>query len=513
MVRTYSSILTGMLLAALTPPVLAQDDAPAEEWQALLSQQQELLTAQGQQIADQASVIEKQRRQLESLTERMDLMQSQLDDLATSQTGALGTLQQQVDQLAMAAGAETEPSADEIELRERLARLESQVEAEPEAPANVLTAGEFPGSIRLPGTNMAAKLGGFVRVSLVDSIGTVGSEDRFIVGSIPPSDAEMLGDPGNATISAKRSRLNLDLRMDSSVGQFRAFLEGDFAGDGGTDNYRLRHAYGQYNKYLVGQTWSTFVDTLAIPEEIDFEGVSGQINVRQPLLRWNSNLLSDRQAEFSLEDPNPSISGGNGVTVFPDVIVRSKFSFDRGHFRSAVLLRGIRGEIQLEEDGPVMVQTEFGWGVSLSGRSTVDRRGRDNVVYQLNFGDGIGRYINDLGSVGGQDAVFDPETGALETLEAIGGYVAYQRWWRGNRVPRLFRDIRSTFGYSHVKVRNLDFQEETAYKYTRRATMNIIWSPISQIDLGFEVLWGERVNKDDSRGDAVQLQGVATFRF
>ena len=43
--------------------------------------------------------------------------------------------------------------------------------------------------------------------------------------------------------------------------------------------------------------------------------------------------------------------------------------------------------------------------------------------------------------------------------------------------------------------------------------MNLLWSPISAIDLGVEFLWGERMNKDGERGNATQFQLVGTFYF
>jgi hypothetical protein len=70
-----------------------------------------------------------------------------------------------------------------------------------------------------------------------------------------------------------------------------------------------------------------------------------------------------------------------------------------------------------------------------------------------------------------------------------------------------------TFVLSLVEVNNYDFQPDTAYKRTFRSTANIIWSPINEIDLGYEFLWGRRVNENDNKGSAFQMQFVATFRF
>ncbi len=126
-------------------------------------------------------------------------------------------------------------------------------------------------------------------------------------------------------------------------------------------------------------------------------------------------------------------------------------------------------------------------------------------MFQLNYGDGIGRYINDLESVGGQDAAFNPVTGELETLEAFGGYLAYQHWWSDR--------MRSTLVVGYTNVNNLDFQEPDAYHETRRLTGNVIWSPIPRLDVGGELLWGRRTNNDGNSGEALQMQLAAKYIF
>ncbi len=130
---------------------------------------------------------------------------------------------------------------------------------------------------------------------------------------------------------------------------------------------------------------------------------------------------------------------------------------------------------------------------------------RDNILFQFNYSDGIGRYINDLQEVGGQDAEFSPLTGELETLNVFSSYVAYQHWWR--------ESLRSTLTYSWVDVDNLNFQDDSAYARTDRAMINLLWSPVNRVDVGGELLWGRRENKDSTSGTARQIQFGAKYRF
>ena len=113
--------------------------------------------------------------------------------------------------------------------------------------------------------------------------------------------------------------------------------------------------------------------------------------------------------------------------------------------------------------------------------------------------------MNDLQEVGGQDAVFNPQTGDLETLEVFSGYVSYQHWWQ--------EQLRSTVTYSWVDVDNLDYQVDSDYASTGRAIVNLMWSPVDRIDVGAEFLWGRRENKDGNSATARQIQVGAKYRF
>jgi hypothetical protein len=275
------------------------------------------------------------------------------------------------------------PSKEELALQQRVSKLEEELKKTPDAPADVLRAGDFPGSIHLPGSNMAAKVGGFVRLGFVDSLQPIASDDRFIVGSIPVEE----GDEGRqgTTISAKRSRVNLDMRMDSSVGQFRAFIEGDFAGEGGTENYRLRHAYGQYKSFLIGQTWTTFEDLDSEPEDVDFEGLNSSILLRHPQIRWVKQMKNQRILKLSMEDPETSVPDAESASTFPDTIATIKRKRGWGHTQFGVVIRQLSAVpigADLSDES-----TTFGWGLAFSGdHEKIRQTGSSDFPAQLRQG-------------------------------------------------------------------------------------------------------------------------------
>jgi hypothetical protein len=486
-------------LSSAAESAIADDEAASVAVQSL----QQSFAQQRELIAMQSEQLERQNQQIREQSERLQNLENQLKQLALAHNGANMSPTEQQAQIMAADSAGRQPSLAASSQNSEMVTQEMEAAKQlrdPEIPIEVATH-ELPGFVQIPGTDASMKLGGYAKMSIVQSFDPVGSTDRFAPGTIPvPAAQDDLDDQANLT--TRQSRLNLDMRRYSTLGPLRAFIEGDFAGEG--DTLRLRHAYGQLGKILAGQTWSTMVDIQANPEEIDFEGLNGRVNVRQPQLRFFPSFGENLELSIAVEDPNPDVTGGTGLTEVPDVVAAIRFSsWNRLHIKAALLLRQIRAE---PDNNPGTSAKEEGWGLSVSGHVNLPFWGeRDEFMYQLNYGDGIGRYINDLGTVGGQDAVFNPATGELKTLTAFGGYLAYQHWWS--------EKMRSTLVAGYTDVDNLDFQPDDAYRQTKRVTANLLFSPIPRVDIGAEFLWGERTNKNGDNADALQLQIAAKYIF
>jgi hypothetical protein len=110
-----------------------------------------------------------------------------------------------------------------------------------------------------------------------------------------------------------------------------------------------------------------------------------------------------------------------------------------------------------------------------------------------------------VGTLGGQDAVYNAEMGSLESLPVFASYIGYQHWWT--------KGVRSTFTYGFVNVGNLEIQTPDSLHRTHRFTTNVAWSPILRLDLVLEYLAGTRENKDGESGFSNQFQIGGTFRF
>ncbi len=481
-------------------PTVAQLQKLLDEQRALIDEQQRLIVEQQARIAEQETTLAAQGGAIEAQQKQLADLQEQL----LAMTRRLEEIQEQIPGLQ-----------EQQALAERLKKVEEAAEKIPELPPDVVSAGDFPGSIRIPGTDAAIKFGGRIRTAAVFTLDPLGSSDRFVTYTIPvePDDA-FAGIGKRTTFSANTSRLNFELRTPTGVGQMRAFIEGDFFGTNAAEsrtNFRLRHAYAQFHGFIMGQTWSTFSDPATNVEDLDFEGINGENVIRQPQIRYVWVRENRFSAAVAAETPEVSLTGGAGENLVPDLVGRTTWTIKKtGHVQTAIVLRQIRGTSDL---APTDTKIVFAWGASVSGSVPFHVLGQDDrFVFQLNFGRGNARYINDLNTLGGQDGAFDPATGELHAIRASGGYLDYEHQWKHWQTTRDMR-LRSSVIWSRVDVGNLDFQPPSAYHQTNRYSVNVVFSPIPRIDVGVEFVHGNRENKDGHWGSASQIQTVGVFRF
>lgn len=482
-------IMLANLNAAAGP---GADNKPAipDEQPLNLDQVVKLLREQQQEMQQQRQLLEAQSSEIATLKQELKSMRG--IDLASAPAPARHATME----------TEVVSAKEQTEKQRATETGEAVTSAQVDDPTRDMLK-DITGAWRIPGSNATLGIGGYVKTSVVYNYDPLEIQDRFIVGSIPVDSASVENAEAQSSITASQSRLNFDLHQATHVGIMRAFIEGDFAEE--NDTFRLRHAFGQWRRVLAGKTWSAFVDTEASPEEIDFEGLNARVNVRQAQVRIMPRYGTDYEFQLSLEDPNPSVQNGQGVTRVPDLVATGRFQpHERLHLKVALLGRQIRA--QQEPAQGAGIEKSYGWGLSLSGRfNTPMLDQRDSLLLQLNGGTGIGRYINDLASVGDYDGIINPGDGDLELFDVLAGYVSWQHWWRDN--------LRSNVTLGLVQIDNPGFLDGGAYYKTSRFSSNVIWTPTPSINIGLEYLWGQRENEDGEDGNATQIQAAVKYMF
>jgi hypothetical protein len=405
----------------------------------------------------------------------------------------------------VASGAQATTAQQPIESQEPPRKKDDHsrpTNAEPEpAGPRAVEEGVIPKSIRIPGTDLSLRIGGYAKVDFIQDFDAIGSADDFKTNTIPAEGADEAAESGRTTIHARESRVNLDLRSQDEG--LRVFVEGDFFGSGNA--FRMRHAYGEYRGLLGGQTWSTFQDISARPLTIDFEGSDGEVFVRQAMIRYTHSVAPNWHWAIAVEDPSPQFAVPAGLTGVvqsnaPDLPGFVRYQTQRGHFQLAGIVR------QLRFDGGQGVSdaTATGWGVNAT--FTVKTIGHSEIQGMFATGDGIARYIEALG---GQnvDAVLSPD-GDLATRRSRGFTIGYTH--------HIGSQLRAAVAYSSSDIES-DPSEAGAIVNGINGTddfrATLIATPYPLVDIGGEILWGRRENVDGSSGEAVRFQFAVIYHF
>lgn len=366
---------------------------------------------------------------------------------------------------------------------------------------------QLKGFIAIPGTDTVFRIGGSARVDTIVDLGNYGNPNQFVPSSIP-----VPGEPGwdggeRSTMHAKGTRLSLELRRPVMYGgTLRVYNEYDFFDDSASNamRFRARHFYGQAWNFLVGQTFSAFMDVDAFPDVVDYQGPNGFINRRQPQIRYTHPIYegSGRLQVFaSLEQPDASIDtdteafpgDSSVVNHIPDGVVGFRWEGASGHLQGAGLFR----ELSFETDnGPG--QETFGWGMSLAGALNVLRH--DKISAQIAYGEGMARYVNDLGGEG-LDAALDD--GRLEAIPVLAAMVGYTHQWSEH--------WRSTISGGYVHVDAPDALGRFTIERTLYGSANLIWQPTTSFRMGLEYLYGSKETLDGSERDAHRFNFVVRY--
>jgi hypothetical protein len=149
--------------------------------------------------------------------------------------------------------------------------------------------------------------------------------------------------------------------------------------------------------------------------------------------------------------------------------------------------------------------SDTGWGINLS--STINTVGKDKVLLQALYGDGIASYMNDGGMDLGPEIVTPaPNLQATGKAVPLTGIVAYyDHYWN---------DMwSSSIGYSYTEVDNTNYQTADAFHKGEYASANLLAYPAKNLLIGGELMWGKRTNNDGSSGDATRFQFSVKYNF
>jgi len=335
--------------------------------------------------------------------------------------------------------------------------------------------------------------------------------DFYVPSTIPIGEPQ--NDEGtdlNAHIKQSRVNFGTDTILEGG-GKVSTRFEFDFYGraDGDqriSNGYDpvVRHAYVTWGNWLVGQTWSNFMDVATLPESVDFIGpTDGTTFVRQPQVRWTKGGLSlsaeNRETTITPYTVNATtgvVTAGGRITsddgMVPDLTARYAWKGKWGHVALAGMARELTHETATIDD------STWSGSLSLSGKFNI---AKDDIRWMLLYGN-LGRYV---GLNFANDAILDPD-GNIDSLDGVAGFVAYRHMWTDK--------LRSTLSYAF---QDYDYDsilsDTTALSSSSSWTVNLFYSPLPKLDIGAEYrsATAERENGDDGDLDRFQLTTKYSF--
>jgi hypothetical protein len=354
--------------------------------------------------------------------------------------------------------------------------------------------------------------------------------DAFRPSKIGVENAEGVnpyGANGDSDISVKQSRFGVKGSMPTTEGYGPVTFKFEFdlfgvGVDAGQTTFRLRHAYGEWEQLLAGQTNSVFMDIDVFPNTIDYWGPDGMVFLRNPQIRWTPYKTETASFCVAVERPGNDIDPGNirlidqfsnaslqSQETVPDLTSHFRLDGGWGHFQIAGILRRVGYEYQaVAGEGAWTTGSKTGWGFNLSaGIKTI---GKDQILLQVVHGDGIASYMNDGGTDLAPNAYFNPLSPTSPALSAeavpLTGVVAYYDHYWNERFS-------SSIGYSSTQVDNTSFQTAGAFHKGQYASVNLLWTPVTNVMVGGEGLWGDLNNNDGLSGHDWRFQFTVKYNF
>ncbi len=416
-------------------------------------------------------------------------------------------------------------------LEARVAELEAMVhqllsaQRQAQAPGAVEVGARIDPVAKIEGANLMAqhhvdeeenagehnfKFGGYVKSDLIYSDfsggpvpGSSAGRDFYIPGTVP------VGESGESYLDlhAKESRFNFQAKhlLDNGA-QLEAFLEIDFLLSGQGDERvsnsfspRLRQAFLSYNNWLFGQTWMTFQNVSALPENLDFVGPSeSTIFGRQAMVRYTNGPW-----QISLENPQTTVTpfgGGDRIIAddnrVPDMVARYNLNRDWGNFTVAILAR----ELRYENAAAGIDNSTSSYGISLSGKIWIGER--DDFRWMASTGKGLGRYIG-LNTANG--AVLDGD-GNLHAIDSTGIFGSYRHFWN--------QKWRSNLTLSYLTVDNdVELTGDGETTEAKSLHLNLMYSPQPRLDFGIEYLYADREEESGVDGNLNRFQFSAKYAY
>jgi hypothetical protein len=342
--------------------------------------------------------------------------------------------------------------------------------------------------------------------------------DALRVTKLPVS-KNQFGTNGNTYFSVRQTRFGVKGYMPTPAGELTAVFDFDLFGvgvDEGQTTMRVRNAYGEIGRVLVGQANTPFMDGDVFPNTLEYWGPTGMVFFRNVQVRYAA-MQGANELFIALERPGASADAGpyagrieldsvSSHFPVPDLSAHFKKSGNWGHVQLAGMLRYIGWKDQNTTGLYDISGNVIGWGLHLS---TVINLGKMDVFRgSFVYGQGVENYMNDapvdVGIVNNPGNARTPIKGKALPVTGIVAFLDHN--WTSK--------LSTSIGYSSCHITNTEQAKGTAYENGQYAIVNLLTTPFKNFMAGAELEYGQRTNFDGSyTANDVKLQFSFKYNF
>ena len=331
------------------------------------------------------------------------------------------------------------------------------------------------------------KFYGLLEGHAIKDFGQSGPSDIFTDLASQPLDNSG-GPKGRTRYTGETSRLGLDASTPINGAPLAAKLEIDFYGysQEKRNKPRLRQAYAEYGGWLVGKTWSTFMDLDDLPETVDFNGPIGAPFSRRVMLRY---AWGDADKGFkwtvALEQAKDQFGGGSSSEKLPIFVARVDKTLTNGAYNFRIMSHEKRSA----------TDSKRGFGFGVGGRYKLTPK--DTLMAQYTRVDG------DIDMLYGSNGyAINATTGALTFDKNQGVVLGYARVFSEQLRSNVALGINRGITAQAIDNRSL-----------QQLFVNLIYTPIKSLDLGLELIYGRRQNFNSDVGTMRRIDLMARYSF
>ena len=342
--------------------------------------------------------------------------------------------------------------------------------------------------------------------------------DALRVTKLPTSKNEF-GSNGNTYFSVRQTRFGVKGFIPTPMGEMTAVFDFDLFGvgvDEGQTTMRVRNAYGEVGRWLVGQANTPFMDGDVFPNTMEYWGPTGMVFFRNIQIRY-APMQGDNEVFVALERPGASADAGpyqgrieldsvSSRFPFPDFSAHYKKSGKWGHVQLAGMLRSIQWVDQNKSGIYDISGSVVGWGLHLS--AVINLTKMDVFRGSFVYGQGVENYMNDAPvDVGVEANPGNARTPLTGKALPVSGLVAFlDHNWSST--------LSTAIGYSSCHITNTPLAKPTAYKAGQYAIVNLVTTPFKNFLAAAELEYGSRENFDGSyTANDVKLQFSFKYNF